>query len=264
MILNITYADFIFYCSSERDLIIRLTSYAAILQDADDFIRSRTQCSTYDTSTYKKLVQQLEDVQRSGIRMRPLLEADSFQRQRMVCLNDIQFFNIEIEEHAFLRLNPLFEDQYYFAHVGQSFAKAARHFEHLNADCTLLQLMYSARVEKSVPVESKIRMTDIEQRAWWHASELCRCTLFFSQRSLTAARFLHMILQGAANFFESCGAMAELGWCKGCLLATSQRIKRVREISGPTLCPLEDLMTVWPRGCCYGPKWKMAFEDTSS
>jgi hypothetical protein len=186
--------------------------------------------------------------------VRPMLEKDAPQRPVLIPTTETKAFDIYVEEHAFMLDNLTFTEQYRFASGVQGFVKSYHHFLYLTTDCALLHVMCNAQTyDRAEMVGSAITLASVGQRAYWHACELCRCVHFWSQRSLTAARFLRMLLRSARNFFESYGAISEMQWANGCSLATEQRIERLYRHSPPTLCRLSDVTDKLPHGCRYGP-----------
>ena len=230
-----------------------------LLEDADAFVQSQRIASDEEMLVYEELVQKIDRVFSAVYSIRHLPENG---KPRMVQMNDHNAFNIEIEEHAFLISNTTFSEQYNFVSAHRAFAFSQCHQFSLITGCALLQVLYSAFAEKgTVPGGTKISMVDVEQAAYWHASEMCRSVYFYSQRSLTAARYLRSLLQCAANFFECYGAVNELSWCRGCLRATEMRIARMQATPSSSLCRLVDVVDGLSAGCKYGPRWKGVVEE---
>ncbi|KAK4495147.1 hypothetical protein PRZ48_013474 [Zasmidium cellare] len=159
-------------------------------------------------------------------------------------------FDDQIEEHIFIAQQPKPFSQFYkFAQAPHAFGCTLVHLLCLMADCAILQLLHNASSTKHFPPNiTPVNLIDVERRAFWHAGELCRCAHFYSQRSVTAGKFLYLLLRCAENFFESYGAMEEWKWCRDCADATRRRVERLSVKTPPTICPVGDLIEGLPKG----------------
>jgi hypothetical protein len=248
--------------STERDFMLNFVlPLPGLLEEADQFVQTAVVETVQELKGYEELVSKLNDLYVKTYQVGPLSEERTSQRPRMIQFNEASEFDTQIEEHVFILNKMTFEDFYGFVSAGQAFTAATSHQLCLIADCALLQVMYSAYSEKEMaPASSKISMLEVEQRAFWHASELCRCVHFYSQRSLTAARFLLSLLNCAANFFECYGAVVEKEWCRGCARATQARMNRIQSVTPASICRFVDVAGQLHLGCRYGPTWSGVLE----
>lgn len=220
-----------------------------LLQRADDFVQAEHTSSTGKVLGYEfqELLRRFERIQAYSVR--PIQPGDTVYEPAMISINDVNAFDITVAEHVFMLVNSTFDTFYRFAKVEHGWKCAFVHQVCLLADCALLQVLCNGFAEKGIdPRLASVRIVDIERRAYWHASELCRCTYFYSQRSLNAAQFLDSLLCCANNFFESYGATEESQWCEACSTATKSRIKRMQATSPATLCRLTDMVAGFPSG----------------
>ena len=222
-----------------------------MIEQADHFVKN---ACTSTAAQYKTILQRLNDLQFGGLNVRPMSEEDASQTPILIPITEAEVFDMDIEEHAFMLDSSTFTEQYRFASDVQGFVMSYHHFLYLTTDCALLHVMCNAQAyHRAGMAGSRISLSSVEQRAYWHACELCRCVHFWSKRFLTAARFLRLLLQAARNFFGSYGAIAEMQWAHGCSLTTERRIERLRRSSPATLCRLSDVTDQLAQGCRYGP-----------
>lgn len=241
-----------------------IDTFTGLLEEADTFILSQFNSLLGTMLDYQRLLQDLDDLQTKSYTIRTMTPQEAANKLRMVPVDEASKLNLDIEEHVFMYNDQTFEEQYDFINGAQGFQAVTRHLFTLLTDCAMLQIMYSAYTEKGLPPSRRtlLDQIDVERRAFWHASELCRCVYFYSQRSLTAARFLYALICSAQNFFESYGAESELDWCNGCVLAIQMRIERLAPTAQPTLCRLDDVVADLARGCRYGPQWQLVVEQS--
>lgn len=246
-------SDFVLCSFDQRDFMLNFVhQIPGLLERVDNIVGDGLTPSSQelDEDEFNDLVVSLNRMQRCHIE--PIHDGNLSHQTSLISCNDTEVLDMNIEEQTFLYQDTTFKEFYRFASVEDGWNCAFVHQLCLLADCALLQVLHT-NLAQETPLHNPphIRMIDIQQRAYWHASEMCRCTLFYSQRSLTAAKFFHGLLQCAANFFESYGAVREATWCHGCSAATQRRIERIGIGAPQSLCRLGDMIAELPSRCCY-------------
>ncbi|KAK4500870.1 hypothetical protein PRZ48_009062 [Zasmidium cellare] len=110
---------------------------------------------------------------------------------------------IEIEEHFFLSVNPLFKQQFHFASLLEGKICLLTWLFALLADCAALR-------QPHIPKPAK---TELLQSAYRLAVNLCQCVHHLSQ--FETSMYIHTtgaVVDIAAAFFTEIGALRELGW----------------------------------------------------
>lgn len=163
---------------------------------------------------------------------------DAFRVHEPHITNDhTDAFDPAIEEHAFLRTSAFVREHFQFVSPMCGYASANMYLLSLMTDCTLLQIICCGIEHGLSPEWTGVHKDDVEERASANAFGLCQHVYFYSQRSLTAAIFLRLMVAGARNYFESIGQVDATEWCDACLDANSLRIERL-QLTTTSLCPV--------------------------
>ncbi|KAF2170341.1 hypothetical protein M409DRAFT_51395 [Zasmidium cellare ATCC 36951] len=249
-------ANFVWYGLREHGLMDAFThALPGLLERTDHFVAAQATPTTKDDLEWEflDLFQHLGGLQQAQFIILLPPNALNLTPTLIGIDGDLGSFDENIEEHIFMLKKPTpFSHFYKFAQVPHGFGCALVHLLCLLADCAILQLLHNAFSQKHFSQTiNPVKIIDIEHRAFWHAGELCRCAPFYSQRSVTAGKFLFLLLSCAGNFFESYGAMKEWEWCRDCADATRRRVARLETRSPPTICPVGDLIEGLPKGFRY-------------
>lgn len=248
--------SFVWYGLREHGLMDVFThALPGLLERTDLFVGTQATPSNRASLEHdlRNLIQELGGLQQSQFTIFIPSSATNLTPTLISVAGHPNSFDDQIEEHVFIAQRPTpFSHFYKFAQAPHAFGCTLVHLLCLMADCAILQLLHNAFSTKHFPPTiTSVKLIDVERRAFWHAGELCRCAHFYSQRSVTAGRFLYLLLRCAENFFESYGARDEWEWCRSCADATRRRVERLGAKTPPTICPVGDLIDGLPKGFKY-------------
>jgi hypothetical protein len=155
----------------------------------------------------------------------------------IVHLTDQTAFDIEIEEHSFILINPTIA--WFYKNRNGSYNEvddvAMRWAFVLMLDCALLRLLHfqpgSARLLRHRSPDRILR------DAYARAIAICR-TLHGASNydSQAVGAYCDLLVALANNFFEEIGAVKQLGWTQGMRCAISLHIERLKYTRPRTLC----------------------------
>jgi hypothetical protein len=201
-----------------------------LLQRADDLMASHAPIRP------QELTQLLDEL--DNFRLPLLAYLDNQGGLQKITVGDATTFNYDIEEHCFISSSDPFQTYWVFADGPRQFVPTASSwFALLVGECTMLRLLLHFP-----GVQSKHTFEEVELAACDHAASLCRSVHHASQFSSQAyAGYVNVFLHLARSFFEDCGREREMGWTRGCIVAVTQRIRRLEATIPATLCRIGKL-----------------------
>ncbi|KAK3615771.1 hypothetical protein LTR22_027307, partial [Elasticomyces elasticus] len=189
----------------------------------------------WKTSELLELVERLHDVERQGVDIFP-----EITQPGTVNVSVTGSLSADVEEHCVITGSTTFPEL--FVPMSPDHPKLHRfiiptHLLLMTA-CTVLRIWH-LRPDSLSAISDRERH---KKRAYLLARKLCMSAISFTQSSkLVHIQWLRFALSLARNVFEQQSAVAELGWCDGCLIANQMRSDRIRRTIAPTLCKLEDI-----------------------
>ena len=167
------------------DLEVPLPS---LLEMSDAFIESSESATVLQAQKHAYLARKLDALAEGFCAW---FETASESYYFTINVADTHLFDIEIEEHCFMTTSRVFPTMCQFVNPGYAFTYGLLNLFGMIADCTLLRVMYHGSAKEGLATGSAtVQSHVVEERALAKAKELCRCTYFFSTRSLSAAQFL--------------------------------------------------------------------------
>lgn len=228
-----------------------VTRLPGVLEQADAFMAAEIGPSVQTQAKGAPLIRTLDELQIKLVG--PWLAGPTITKPSVLFASDLGVGLGAMEQPFGACDGYCFGAIYDFTKPTHGFVNAYVRFMCLIADCTLLRVLHHVDAQRgSYCGAFTVRAEDVEERAYFQATELCRYAQFFSRRrSLPAASFLDSMIEGAPNFFECFGAQEEAEWCKACLASNQTRRESLRRDLPPSICPVGELMAGVADSCRY-------------
>ena len=158
----------------------------------------------------------------------------------IVTIEDLEAFDMNIEEHVVLTLNNIFTQHFDFVSYRIAEDMTLYWMFCLILDCTLLRILHFRPKARQYIATRKYE--DILRDAHIRARYVCRSVYFiskFNSQGITA--FMDTLMSLAENFFSETEAVRELGWCQAIRCATKLCVQRLRTFQAKTLCRMGDM-----------------------
>ncbi|KAK5707571.1 hypothetical protein LTR97_000108 [Elasticomyces elasticus] len=205
----------------------------------------------WETSELLELVDRLDDLERHGSDLFPEITKPETMDVSSICS-----LSADVEEHCVMTGSTAFPELF----VPMSPDQPALHLFLIPTQLLLITACSKLRIWHFRPAVlaavSEEEQKNAKQHVYELARDLCMSALSFTREGkLVHAQWLRLCLTLARNVFEQQSALAELGWCDGCLIANKLRLQRLRATCVPSLCKIEDIIPGMAETCRYKSKF---------
>lgn len=212
-------------------------SLPGLCRMADEFVAEEGTVTPERLEDLASLVRHTNFIQKYCIRA-AVYDSEAAACGPMIRNTHLDSFDMSLEEHRYLLRTSFVREHYQFKSPQYGFNSAITRHGSLNNDCALLKIICRGMDHHGLAADwTGVSKAEVEHRAYLSAYESCQHVHFYSQRPLTAVKFLYAFVYTARSFFHSAGVEEETRWCDGCLEAISAHVRRLEMVTS-SLCPM--------------------------